>query len=255
MKLLAAALVLLTAVGLLVASAIRLTQDRRVVVTVSEHAYGTGRDRVWVIGPKGRKPRAVVVFVHGAGDERETTPYYHRPWLRHLALEGYDVVYPKYETTPGQADALRHIVTGVLIGMQHVPHDLPAAAIGYSRGGRLVVDYASAAGGQAAPAPRAVLSVFPAGGLDPLRDLSSIPDGTTITILTGDQDEVVGTIGADQLVTQLAASGFPYEDLRFEPVRSHGGFVASHLSVLENSPGARAAFWARADRLVDDVVE
>ena len=254
MKLVAAALVLLAAVGLLVASAFRLTRSSRVVVTVSEHAYGLGRDRVWVIGPNGRKPRAVVVFLHGAGDEKETTPYYHRPWLRHLALEGYDVVYPKYETTPGQADALRHIVAGVLIGMQHVPTDLPSAAIGYSRGGRLVVDYASVAGSRAAPAPRTVLSVFPAGGLDPLRNLSSIPEGTRITILTGDRDDVVGTIGANELITQLAASGFPYRNLRLGRVRSHGFFLATHLSVLEDSEGAHAAFWTPADRLIAAIV-
>ena len=28
---------------------------------------------------------------------------------------------------------------------------------------------------------------------------------------------------------------------------------ATHLSVLENSPGARKAFWARADRLISAV--
>jgi hypothetical protein len=91
--------------------------------------------------------------------------------------------------------------------------------------------------------------------MDPIHDLSPLSGRTRIVILAGDRDEVVGTIGADQLVTQLAASGFPYADVRFEPVRSHGAFVASHLSVLEDTAGARAAFWKRADRLVDDVVE
>jgi hypothetical protein len=36
-------------------------------------------------------------------------------------------------------------------------------------------------------------------------------------------------------------------------VRSQGAFRATHLSVLENSPGARKAFWARADRLIASV--
>jgi len=49
-------------------------------------------------------------------------------------------------------------------------------------------------------------------------------------------------------VTQLAASGFPYSDVGYEAVHSHGFFVADHLSVLADSPGARRACWARADR-------
>jgi dienelactone hydrolase len=254
MKLVLAATVVLAAGVLLVASAVRLTRDSRVIVTVSERSYGHGRDRVWVFSPHGRKPRAVVVFVHGAGDEKETTPYYHRPWLRHLALEGYDVLYPRYERTPGQADSLRHIVSGVRLAMRHVPSGLPAAAIGYSRGGRLVVDYASVAHG-VPPVPRGILSVFPAGAMDPVLDLGSIAAGTTVTILTGDRDEVVGTTGANQLITQLAVSRFPYSNLRIARVRSHGFFLATHLSALDDSADARAAFWAPADRIVAGVVD
>ena len=59
-----------------------------------------------------------------------------------------------------------------------------------------------------------------------------------------------GTIGAEQLVTQLAASGFPYQDVRFESVQSRGAFVADHLSVLNDTPAARRAYWARADRFL-----
>ena len=45
---------------------------------------------------------------------------------------------------------------------------------------------------------------------------------------------------AAQLVTQLAASAFPYGDVRFEVVGSHGGFDATHLSVLQETAGAHA---------------
>jgi hypothetical protein len=38
--------------------------------------------------------------------------------------------------------------------------------------------------------------------------------------------------------------------VRFEPVRSHGVFVADHLSVLNDTPGARHAYWERADRFL-----
>jgi hypothetical protein len=64
---------------------------------------------------------------------------------------------------------------------------------------------------------------------------------------------VVGTVGVAQLVNQLAASRFPYEDVRHERIRSHGFFVATHLSVLEDDADARRAFWARADRLIDSL--
>ena len=62
------------------------------------HTYGRAATKAWVFAPA--RPRLIVLFVHGLGDKRETTPYYHRPWLEHLAREGYEVVYPAYETFP-----------------------------------------------------------------------------------------------------------------------------------------------------------
>jgi acetyl esterase/lipase len=216
-------------------------------------SYGHGPSRVWLFRPD-RQPRATVVFVHGAGDVRETTPHYHRPWLEHLAREGVAVVYPRFELYPLQSGALEHLERGVAIAAAklRVPHDVPVVGIGYSRGGRLVMEWASRSP-RSPLFPRAILSVFPAGAMDRIHDLSPLSHRTKVVILAGDQDTVVGTIGAGQLVTQLAASGFPYRDVRFEGVRSHGTFLASHQSVLEDSPGARAAFWRRADRLIDSV--
>ena len=54
-----------------------------------------------------------MLFVHGLGSKREATPYYHRPWLMHLAREGYEVVYPGYETFPYQPGGLKHLIQGV----------------------------------------------------------------------------------------------------------------------------------------------
>jgi hypothetical protein len=42
--------------------------------------------------------------------------------------------------------------------------------------------------------------------------------------------------------------------VHFENVRSHGFFVADHLSVLSDEAGARSAFWARADRFFAPLV-
>jgi acetyl esterase/lipase len=218
----------------------------RAQASFTVHTYGHGATRTWVFEPSS-KPRLIVLFVHGLGNTRETTPYYHRPWLAHLAREGFVAVYPGYETVPYQPNGLKHLVQGVTAALPHLPTGVPVAAIGYSRGGRLVVDYASVA-----PAtglvPGRILSVFPSGIMDSLLDLAPLAGHTKVLILAGDRDTTVGTIGASQLVTQLAASGFPYEDVRFEGVHSHGAFVADHLSVLNDTPGARQAYWARADR-------
>jgi len=212
------------------------------------HRYGHGATRSWVFQPSGR-PKLIVLFVHGLGNTRETTPYYHRPWLVHLAREGYEVLYPGYETFPYQPGGLKHLVQSVVTALPHVADGVPVAAIGYSRGGRLVMDYASVA-----PAtglvPGRILSVFPSGLMDQLVNLGPLAGHTKVLILVGDRDTTVGTVGASQLVTQLAASGFPYRDVTFEAVRSHGAFVADHLSVLGDVPAARQAYWARADRFL-----
>jgi hypothetical protein len=213
----------------------------------SVHRYGHGAARAWVFAPASR-PRLIVLFVHGLGNRKETTPYYHRPWLAHLAREGYEVGYPGYD--PYEPRGLKHLVQGVAAALPHLTAGLPVAAIGYSRGGRLVMDYASVSS-VTGLMPRRILSVFPSAIMDPLLNLAPLAGHTKVLILAGDKDTTVGKVGAEQLVTQLAASGFPYADVRFEPVRSHGSFVADHLSVLQDSVGARHAYWARADRFFE----
>jgi acetyl esterase/lipase len=212
------------------------------------HRYGQGAARAWVFAPAAR-PKLIVLFVHGLGNVKETTPYYHLPWLEHLVREGYEVVYPAYETFPFQQHGLKHLVQGVAASLPHVAKGVRVAAIGYSRGGRLVMDYASVSSATGL-VPGRIVSVFPSGLMDPLLNLAPLAGHTKVLILAGDKDRTVGTVGAGQLVTQLAASGFPYADLRFEPVLSHGAFVADHLSVLNDTPGARRAYWARVDRFL-----
>lgn len=209
------------------------------------HAYGQGAGRVWVFAPA--KPKLIVLFVHGLGDQRETTPYYHRPWLDHLAREGYEVVYPAYEAHPLQNGAMKHLLEGIANAMPHVATGVPVAAIGYSRGGRLVADYASVSS-VTGLVPRRIFSLFPAGTMDQPLKLEPLDGRTKVLILAGDRDTTVANVGANQLITQLAIAGFPYGDVHFEVVRSHGFFVADHLSVLSDSAGARHAFWNRADR-------
>ena len=145
-----------------------------------------------------------------------------------------------------------HILAGVRTGLKRLGSpDVPLVAIGYSRGGELVADYAAVARA-AGPAPAAVMSVFPAAldPADPPLDLRGIDPQALVTILVGDRDEVVDGGGARQLVGRLAQAGFPPNRISIDSVRSHGGFVASHLAPLEVSPAAEDAFWKPADELV-----
>ena len=103
-------------------------------------------------------PKSVVVFVHGLGGPQEILPTNHLPWLRHLVDQGSAVIYPAYETQPGGTRAVAHILAGVRNGLHELGDPkVPLAGIGYSRGGRLVVEWAALQ----RPAPHAVLSVFP----------------------------------------------------------------------------------------------
>jgi pimeloyl-ACP methyl ester carboxylesterase len=218
---------------------------------VAERSVGKGTHQVWLFEPRGHEPKALVVFIHGRGDAREDTPYYHRPWLRHLARRGNAVLYPRYETIPGDSRALRFLVDALPPAATQLPKGLPVILIGYSRGGGLAVDYTALA--PELGTPRAVLAVFPVL-LDARLHLRSIPPSIRFLFLVGDRDTQVGAGGARDLLQQLLGAGYPRRLLRAELVRSQGDFQATHLSVLESSPGARKAFWDRADRLIAAVI-
>jgi dienelactone hydrolase len=214
---------------------------------VAERSVGKSEHQVWLFEPRGREPKRLVVFIHGRGGKREDTPYYHRPWLRHLAERGSAVLYPRYEQIPGDARGLRFLVDALPPAAAQLPQGLPVVLIGYSRGGGLAVDYAALQ--PEIGTPRAVLAVFPIL-LDARLSLRSIPPRVRFLFLVGDRDTQVGVGGTRDLLQQLLAAGYPRRLLDAELVRSKGAFRATHLSVLENSPGAREAFWARADRLI-----
>jgi hypothetical protein len=212
---------------------------------------GKGADQVWVFEPAG-KPKDVVVFIHGLG-RGELTPANHRPWLEHMAKEGSAVLYPRYERSLGQPNAVLHVLAAVRTGLKHLNQPgLPQVAIGYPRGGEIVIDYAAVARG-AGPAPREVVSVFPGtvDPVDPPLDLRSIAPRTRLTILVGDRDTVVDGAGARQLLRRLEVAEFPPERLSLVVVKSRQGFTVTHLAPLDVSPAAKVAFWARADRIVE----
>jgi predicted esterase len=214
---------------------------------------GKGAKEAWFYAAKG-KPRSLVIFLHGYGGPVEETPKNHVAWLKHLAAEGSDVVYPRYEvdvsTNPypdidaALASARRRL------GNPHVP----VVVIGYSRGGRLAMDYSASLAAQGHE-PRLALLVYPAvhapgERLIPLRSLDS---RLRVAMMVGDKDHVVGGEGARVILARLELANFPASRIKLMVIKSTGSFKATHLSVLGASPGAKAEIWKPADRLIDSV--
>ena len=187
---------------------------------VDVHQYGRGATRVWVFAPAAR-PKLIVLFVHGLGNTRETTPTTTGPGSMHLAREGYEVVYPVLRDLSVPARRPQAPDPGCRGG---------AAARGEGRSRRRdrllagrpardglrqrLLDDRACAGRILSPSRR--------GSWIPLLNLQPLAGHAKVLILAGDRDTTVGTVGAGQLVTQLAASSSPYADVRFETVRSHG---------------------------------
>jgi pimeloyl-ACP methyl ester carboxylesterase len=218
-----------------------------------EGPIGSGANEVWFYGARG-KPRSLVIFLHGYGGPTEETPVNHVPWLRHLAAEGNDVVYPRYEVG-GSPDPYSNIDAAVSEARKRLgePH-VPVVVIGYSRGGRIAVDYAAVRAARGAE-PAAVLSVFPGlnSPYEQLGPLGKLDARLKLEIMVGDADTGVGGVGARAVLARLKAAGFSPSQITLIIVRSKAPFVANHLSVMQTSPGAKAAFWKPADRLIESV--
>lgn len=220
---------------------------------VQQGPLGKSENEVWFYAAKGR-PRSLVVFLHGYGGPREETPANHVPWLRHLARNGSDVIYPRYEVGGG-FDPYPHIDAAVETALDRLGHPkVPTVLIGFSRGGRIAVDYA-AFEAERGRSPRAVLAVFPGlhSPLERLGPLSSLDDKTKIEIMIGDRDRGVDGTGARAILNRLAAAGFPAARIRLAIVRSTKRFSATHLAPLQTSAEAKKAFWAPADKLIDSI--
>jgi dienelactone hydrolase len=211
-----------------------------------EGPLGNGASQVWILRPA--MPRSVVVYAHGwtAVDPRD----WHRTHLRRLCEGGSAVVFPRYQLG-NAADTFRSSVAPYRQGLQRAfarigRPKLPVVAAGFSFGGTLAYYLGTHARAWRLPVPTAVYSIFPTGpieGVPPGR----MPRTTSVTILAGDRDEVVGTGGPDQLFARLAAH--PAAAKRYRLVRSTSGFVASHESPKDTSTHAFRVFWAPLDRL------
>lgn len=218
---------------------------------VWEGPVGKGADSFWLVRPLGRV-KATVVFLHGLGGPREEMPVNHRRWLEHLAASGDAVIYPRYEVGGGDPGALIHVFPAVRAGMRKLhANRLPVVAVGYSRGGHLAVEYAATAYGRG-PLPNAVVAVFPeiTGPTELRPTFAQLDPRTRVELWIGDKDTGPRGEGARELLKRLEAVGFPAGRISVHVVRSHGTFVADHLSALDSTPAAQAAFWAPLDRVI-----
>ena len=209
-----------------------------------EGPFGTGADQYWVLRAHGH-PRAVVALLHGlAPDSGEQL----EPWQVHLAEQGDDVIYPRYEQPPPAPDARDHAVTGIRAGLAELGHpDAPLVLLGHSRGGRLAVEAA------AYLKPQLVIAVYP-GTInmlfEPATNFRKIPHSTNIYIFVGDRDHGVGNAGALELNERLLAFDFPAGRIHGAVIRSTPRFTADHMSVYDLGAPAQKAIWARVDRLI-----
>jgi pimeloyl-ACP methyl ester carboxylesterase len=212
-----------------------------------------GPNGVYLFRPAGT-PKALVIFLHGQGGPTETTPHNHRPWFDHLTAGGAAVVYPRFELDYSRG-VLDHAVAGIRTAVNHLgAGDLPVLVIGHSRGAALAVEYAAVAKSDHAPVPKAIYSVEPVayGEQTHIVDFQPIDHATRVVLVVGDRDPNAAG-GAHVLLERLQKGQFPGTEIKIQLVRSHGAFVADHLAVLRDSPGAQQAFWHPVDRLLEQI--
>jgi pimeloyl-ACP methyl ester carboxylesterase len=209
-----------------------------------EGPFGAGRDQIWLVRARGR-PKAVVALLHGLARNSGLSM---RPWLVHLAEEGDDVIYPRYEQPPPDPNARDGVVEGVRAGLARLGRPkAPLVLVGHSRGGRLAVEAA------AYLKPKGVIALFPGQinpAFEPPTRFDRIPSSTQIWLLVGDRDTAVGNAGALELYRRLLWFDFPAPNVHGGVVRSRAGFLATHDSPLRADGPTRRVLWSRIDRLV-----
>ena len=223
----------------------------------AEGPIGSGPEGVWIFRPAG-EPKNVVIYFHGQGGAGEATPTNHRAWIDHLVENGSVVIYPRYEMEL-ERNPMKYAVAGIRTAAERYDlDDLPVLAIGYSRGGALAVEYgATAAEEDGIPVPDAIMSVFPGsvGNFDDRISLVPLQDDTIVLLMFGDRDTVVRDTGFKMLLDRLEASRFPVDQVLYQYVRSNEDFIADHFAPLQSTPGAKAAFWKPADKLLEGLEE
>ena len=228
-------------------SATRLRQTRLESVRTSGGVRGAE-----IVRPRGGEELPGVIFLHGWGLVERSD---YRPWIRHLARDGNQVIVPRYQrdknSDPGRS--LDDAVAGIRRALRKAPAARRQLVVGgHSAGGALAADYAGVARARGLPRPRAVFSVYPGRRIlgypqgIPEVDPGRIPSGTRILAMAGDRDTIVGRAPAQELVTDARQVGAARK--RYVLIRRRS--LAGHYGPTRATRLARRVFWDRVDRLI-----
>ena len=213
--------------------------------TIAATTTSAASDATADVFPADGTERATVVLFHGWTD---ITPDGYLEWIAHLNAEGVTVLFPRYQQSALSlpAQMLADAEAATRDGFAKAPPSGPVISAGYSLGGGYSVVYAANAKAWQVPVPRAVYAVFPAMPPVVPEPFGRVPPKTPVTMLVGDRDSVVGTLGADQLAA--AISPHPATIV----LRTSTAAIAfDHLSAKRTGPAAQRAFWLPLDRIVD----
>jgi len=189
--------------------------------------------------------RATVVLLHGWND---VAPKGYEPWIAHLNETGVTVIYPRYQrgllSTPSQM--LDGTEQAIRAGFEQAPPQGPVVAAGYSLGGGFAVAYAANATAWDVPEPAAVYGVFPAMPPTVPEPFGTVPKATSVSLLVGDADQVVGANGAEQLAAAIAP-----HPATITTLKSTAAITFDHFAPKGTDAQAQKAFWLPLDKVVD----
>lgn len=203
----------------------------------------------------GTRRLPVVLFVHGWGG---INPRIYGGWIGHLARDGNEVIYPRYQDSAldPPASVLGNMLLGIrrALKLRAAPVDTSTlVAVGHSAGGALIADYAGAAGALGLPRPLAIAPVYPGRAIGPTAPEaipeipgSRIPAATRILAFAGSRDRVVGTRWARRIVD--TATRVPRSRRILRIVRTPA--IDYHDAAASTVPAAKATFWAPVDALI-----
>jgi pimeloyl-ACP methyl ester carboxylesterase len=214
--------------------------------------YGEGAGQVWVLRPRRREVKSVVVYLHGYG---AYLPFeWHLEWMDHLLDAGNAVLFPRYQR--GSTDdpwilTPFDLATGLETGFRALRYRGEPVAAGFSLGATLAAVYAARAKEWNVPAPESIYAVFPVDPIlvDLALDLSALPDTTRVLVVAGEDDDVAGVDAAREFLGLLR--GLPAEQKELRLVAARGDLPADHdAPTLANRPVVRETYWYPLDRLV-----
>ena len=223
------------------------TQPEPATTAAPEAASTAAAEATADVFPAEGDERATVVLYHGWTD---LEPDGYLPWIRHLTGRGVTVIWPRYQRSilSLPATMLRDAEAATRAGLAEAPPTGPVIAAGYSLGGGLAVVYAANAAAWSVPEPAAVYGVFPAMPPAVPDPFGSVPEATTVALLTGADDAVVGAGGAEQLAAAIAP-----HPATIDEVPTTAALTADHFAPKRDDPAAQRAFWAPLDRIVDQL--